>query len=230
MTLRGIAFDHHGVTPFEYMFGSKMRITSIADQVKLSGKTTNKIFEILEQSQSNETQELKVKPGDYVMVKIFPIQKSILLPRYDGPFKVIQVKSDGRHISVEGRFNEIIARNIEHVKKLRFSPTNSQSKEVYYAKPAIVNIHHPDTNPPPYQSSGPTFSPTVQIPPSILNTHDPDTNPPPPQSSRSTFSPTVQIPQSSIQQPVRTPASRYPKRVHIPPQRYGYTNSEEEGV
>jgi len=200
MTLRGVAFDSYGVTPFEYIFGNKMRITNFKEQLEISEGATNRIIDILQENQINVPQDVKINPGDYIMTKIFPIQKSILLPRYDGPFKVIQVKSNGKHILAKGRFGEEIRRNIEHVKKLHFSPSTQTSSQIYFAKPNIVNTH----------------SSTINSPPTAPSQH-----PAPP---------TVQIPPNSVQQPDRITKSRYPKRVRILPQRYGFNNPEEEGV
>lgn len=64
----------------------------------------------------------KIKKGDFVMIKRFPIKKSVYLPRYDGPFEVKETKSAGRMVVVTDRYGHQYDRNFNDVKLFHGRP------------------------------------------------------------------------------------------------------------
>ena len=82
-----------------------------------------------------------VKPGDYVMVRIFPKKHSILEPRFPGPFQVESVKANGKNLRIKADDGQIIVRNVCDIKKVE--NYSKSPKEKYVAKyeddSAIVN-------------------------------------------------------------------------------------------
>ena len=49
-----------------------------------------------------------VQVGDFVTIRIFPVQKSVYEPRFSGPFKVINIKSSGSFITGKDNKNVLI--------------------------------------------------------------------------------------------------------------------------
>ena len=63
-----------------------------------------------------ESGEKPVHVGEYVIIKIFPKVKSILKPRYEGPYNGTKVKSNGRMIVVVNNKGKQVERNIKDIK------------------------------------------------------------------------------------------------------------------
>jgi hypothetical protein len=59
------------------------------------------------------------KIGEFVYAKIFPPRKGIDQPRYDGPFKIVNVKGEWCYVLENCRTGRIVERNHYHIKKYK---------------------------------------------------------------------------------------------------------------
>ena len=55
------------------------------------------------------------------MIRILPIEKSILKARYEGPYEVKKIKGAGNVVVVQNQFGRQLIRNKRHVKSIRYS-------------------------------------------------------------------------------------------------------------
>jgi len=90
----------------------------------------------------------KVQIGSYVMIKKFPVIKSILSPRFQGPYKVISVKGHGKCITVvneDGKsvVRKSVVRNIQDIKQIKHGYEQRELKTYKYeATDAECNTQH----------------------------------------------------------------------------------------
>jgi len=131
MVLRGTLHDKCGITPFQYIFGKPMVIGKEAQSVEQKIDFSALYKRIKTEKERSEKPVERVQVGSYVMVKKFPILKSIYEARYSGPFKVVDVKGHGKCITVIDESGNKVVRNIRHIKLLEF-PYEEQSKKLKY--------------------------------------------------------------------------------------------------
>jgi len=75
-------------------FATEKRKLHITDHNRMKeDNLVNKNFieKILQKEPHQEGQQ-KIKVGSFVMIRLFPIEKSTFKPRFDGPFQVIDIK------------------------------------------------------------------------------------------------------------------------------------------
>jgi len=101
MTLRGTVVEHLNANSEKHI--------KINDIIK-------RHLQLIETKKYSKNINQKVKVGDKIMIRRFPIKKGIYLPRYDGPFKVVETKSAGRMIRVADKYGRKYDRNIRDVK------------------------------------------------------------------------------------------------------------------
>jgi len=132
IALRGALHDEYGITAYQYIFGKNMKLGKEPrkDNTEMAENFYKKYKRLFFQSSRNIQQKIVV--GSLVMVKIFPVIKSIYSPRFDGPFKVVEVKGGGKSITVIGRNGERTVRNIHHVKKVDFSQLRCNTEKENY--------------------------------------------------------------------------------------------------
>ena len=133
MILRGAIHDKNGVTPYQYIFSSGMKMFD--QQKSIFPQNILNVSNLVEKYvslhvRSNEKPELKVKEGSLVMAKIFPKTHSILQPRFVGPLKVLKVKSQGNSIEAIDPTGKLIIRNIRDVKVVHFN--DHKEKQLQY--------------------------------------------------------------------------------------------------
>ena len=115
LTLRGVLRDENEITPYQYIFGKQMKF---GRGMKEDNLVNENFIEKILQKDPHQGGQQKIKVGSFVMIRLFPIEKSIFKPRFDGQFKVIDVKGQNKCITVIGREGEKIVRNIQDTKKV----------------------------------------------------------------------------------------------------------------
>ena len=108
-------------SPSELLFGRSTKFfpgASSTSKFLPSAKLIEKLVEVNNVKCNENASDNKIKIGDQVMVRLFPIQKSVYKARYDGPFIVTLVKSKGRFLQIQGRNGRILERNIRDVKRI----------------------------------------------------------------------------------------------------------------
>jgi len=156
MSFRGLKSDENGVTPFHFLYGRQMRMSSANHRpIDASENAMKAIYEKLESKESNGVSQIsKIKVGSIIMARILPKTHSIYKPRYSGPFKVLSVKSQGRKIEAIDQFGEKVVRNVADVKLVSNIPylpmqDNSRRYEAVYQN----NSHQSQrTHTPPIQN------------------------------------------------------------------------------
>ena len=97
---------------------------------ELTNKQLNKLVKQSEIELENDIlKKIDIFPGDKVVIRILPIEKSILKARYEGPYEVKKIKGV---VVVQNRFGRQLIRNKRHVKRIRYSPTQKEKTELKY--------------------------------------------------------------------------------------------------
>ena len=122
------------ITPYETVFGRKMttplnydrlekcRTPLISDYVKDIRNTLEEIHGKIRKTnkkavQVEDGQQFKV--GEIVFAKIFPTRKGIDLPRYNGPYEIVNIKGEWCYVLKNCKTGQIVERNHYHVKKYK---------------------------------------------------------------------------------------------------------------
>jgi transposase InsO family protein len=106
--------------------------------IQLQGRLS-KLQEHVVQSQAKTRQEDQIRMektktsmpfsiGEYVMVRILPIEKGINLPRYSGPYVISDKKGDWTYVLTNLSSGETIVRNHHHLKRY-YQMTSLRSRE-----------------------------------------------------------------------------------------------------
>ena len=141
MALRGTYSSALQCSPYEILFGQTMSHNIFDNSFENVKKfvPNEKLIDFVFKNVVNCDKKTPVEPvkvGDFVMIRIFPVQKSVYKPRFSGPFKVINIKSSGSFITVKNNKNVLIERNIKDIK--RCQPFKN-SRIVYQAKEQSSN-------------------------------------------------------------------------------------------
>ena len=106
----------------------------------LTNKQLNKLVtQCGYRKESDLLQGKNIFPGDKVMIRVLPKEKSILKARYEGPFEVKIVKGAGNVVVVENQFGRQLVRNRSHVKPIRYTQEQEEKTELkrHYQKNSI---------------------------------------------------------------------------------------------
>ena len=92
MCLRSVIYPTTGLSPYEIVFGKSINtekgINFNFSFKDLTNKQLNKLVKQCGyQLESDPLQEKDIFPGDKVMIRVLPKEKSILKARYEGPFE-----------------------------------------------------------------------------------------------------------------------------------------------
>jgi transposase InsO family protein len=158
MGLRGTLQATTKVSPFEILFSKQMRfpniwMSPISKEKDVSGFTAERryysqyiielqqnlfkvhsnIIQALIQTPSSKQSITKrvVKPleiGCHVMAKIFPIEKSLVTPRYDGPYLIVSKRGTWTYELEHTVSKKKIIRNHHHVKRCLPKLTSANQK------------------------------------------------------------------------------------------------------
>jgi len=120
MAIRTMIRSEIGLSAHEILFGQQMRqfnndtLVSYKEPVlEMYCKTIN-----TKSNNRSEPRDPLEMHGKYVMSKILPLTHSIGLPRYEGPFKVTGVTSNGRCLKLQNSRGEEMVRNVKFVKPI----------------------------------------------------------------------------------------------------------------
>ena len=130
--LRCTKMANTNFTPFEIIFGRKMlpfknkseKASTETEYITRIRKHMNEINQQLRKHMRKDgcAEDCKVMPfkvGDRVMAKIYPTQKGIQFPRYDGPYQVVEVLGKWTYRLQHQLTKRIIDRNYYHLKPTR---------------------------------------------------------------------------------------------------------------
>lgn len=132
-------------TPYEIIFGREMPNIWIAaastksvfkchheyitDMQKLRDRVENFLGQKRKSREANSIKQAMngYNVGDRVMAKIFPVQRGILNPRFEGPYEVVQLLSKWSYRLKHCITRKEIDRNYYHVKRYTGKASNSQN-------------------------------------------------------------------------------------------------------
>ena len=132
MCLRSVINPSTGLSPYEVVFGKSIN-TKKGFTFSFKEITNKQLNKLAKQGGCKIQEDIinvkDIRPGDKVMIRVLPKEKSILKPRYEGPYEVKNVKGAGNAVVVENRFGRQIVRNRSHVKLVRYESERKSKVE-----------------------------------------------------------------------------------------------------
>lgn len=132
MSLRGSSNVTLGVSPYEVLFGKKMKLSIDRHNFTLNNEYNNYLSKEFYNEIINKLinkfdgslfkNNTKLRVGELVMIKVLPVKKTIDRPRYYGPCKICEIKGNGGMLVVIDKYGKKFIRNVRDVKK--FSGNN----------------------------------------------------------------------------------------------------------
>jgi transposase InsO family protein len=122
------------------VFGYSSYINDIAEQLKKTGDIIRKKNFAIQANEEHENPKFKI--GELVMAKVLPEQKGIYLPRYNGPYKIIDILNNRCYQLQDGE--KVIVRNVCYLK--RYHHCKIEEKVQNHCESTTISSRKTDIN------------------------------------------------------------------------------------